>query len=149
MTIGAVEGAILGRALAAGWTPPGPPAHRSGRTAAVIGAGPAGLACAERLNAAGWTVTVYDRNREIGGLLATGVPPFKLDKALLARRRGWLEAAGVRLELGDEVDGARVRRLAAETRCPLPRYRRPAAPARRPARSGPAGALDALACSPP
>ena len=66
------------------------------------------------MNAAGWTVTVYDRNREIGGLLASGVPPFKLDKALLARRRVWLEAAGVRFELGVEVDGARVRRLAAE-----------------------------------
>jgi glutamate synthase (NADPH/NADH) small chain len=114
VTIGAVEGAILGRALAAGWTPPGSPAHRTGRTAAIIGAGPAGLACAERLNAAGWTVTVYDRNREIGGLLATGVPPFKLDKALLARRRGWLQAAGVRLELGSELDGARVRQLAAD-----------------------------------
>lgn len=115
VTIGAVEGDILDRALATGWTPPGPPAHRNGQTAAVIGAGPAGLACAERLNAAGWTVTVHDRNREIGGLLATGVPPFKLDRSLLARRRGWLEAAGVRLELGAEVDGAQVRRLAAET----------------------------------
>lgn len=114
VTIGNLEGAILDRALADGWTPPGPPAHRTGRRAAVIGAGPAGLACAERLNAAGWTVTVYDRNREIGGLLATGVPPFKLDKSLLARRRVWLEAAGVRFELGTAVDGARALRLAAE-----------------------------------
>lgn len=114
VTIGAVEGSILDRALAAGWTPPGPPAHRTGQRAAVIGAGPAGLACAERLNAAGWTVTLYDRNREIGGLLATGVPPFKLDKSLLARRRAWLEGAGVRFELGTAVDGARALRLAAE-----------------------------------
>ncbi len=114
VTIGAVEGAILERALAEGWTPPGPPRHRSGRTAAVIGAGPAGLACAERLNAAGWTVTLHDRNREIGGLLATGVPPFKLDKSLLARRRAWLEAAGVRFALGVEVDQSLALRLAAE-----------------------------------
>jgi glutamate synthase (NADPH) small chain len=114
VTIGTVEGSILDRALAAGWTPPGPPAHRTGQRAAVIGAGPAGLACAERLNAAGWTVTVYDRNREIGGLLATGVPPFKLDKSLLARRRAWLKGAGVRFELGIAVDGARAHRLAAE-----------------------------------
>lgn len=114
VTIGAVEGSILDRALAVGWTPPGPPAHRTGRRAAVIGAGPAGLACAERLNAAGWTVSVYDRNREIGGLLATGVPPFKLDKSLLTRRRDWLETAGVRFELGTAVDGARALRFAAE-----------------------------------
>jgi len=105
VTIGAVEGAILDRALAAGWTPAGPPMRRTERTAAVIGAGPAGLACAERLNAAGWTVSVYDRNCKIGGLLATGVPPFKLDKRLLARRRAWLEAAGVRFVLGAVVDG--------------------------------------------
>lgn len=114
VTIGAVEGSILDRALTAGWIPPGPPARRVERSAAMIGAGPAGLACAERLNAAGWTVTVHDRNREIGGLLATGVPPFKLDKSLLARRRAWLEAAGVRFELGTVVDGTRAQRLAAE-----------------------------------
>lgn len=114
VTIGAVEGVILERALAEGWTPPGAPARRIDRTAAVIGAGPAGLACAERLNAAGWTVTLYDRNREIGGLLSTGVPPFKLDKTLLTRRRAWLEAAGVRFVLGKGVDGALAERLLAE-----------------------------------
>jgi glutamate synthase (NADPH) small chain len=114
VTIGAVEATILDRALADGWAPPGPPARRVARSAAVIGAGPARLACAERLNAAGWTVTVYDRHREIGGLLATCVPPFKLDKALLARRRDWLEAAGVRFVIGAAVDTARVRQLASD-----------------------------------
>jgi glutamate synthase (NADPH/NADH) small chain len=79
----------------------------------VVGAGPAGLAFAERLARAGWQVSVYERNREIGGLLATGVPPFKLERSLLARRRDWLEAAGVRFALGCTVDGARVRQLVA------------------------------------
>jgi glutamate synthase (NADPH/NADH) small chain len=113
VTIGAVEGAILERALADGWSPPGPPARRVDRSAAVIGAGPAGLACAERLNAAGWTVTVHDRHHEIGGLLATGLPAFRIGKAFLARRREWLAAAGVRFVLGVVVDEAQIRGLAA------------------------------------
>jgi glutamate synthase (NADPH/NADH) small chain len=112
VTIGNLEGLILDRAIAAGWRPPAPPARRAGRRAAVIGAGPAGLAFAERLSRAAWTVTLVDRNPEIGGLLATGVPPFKLDRALLARRRQWLEEAGVELVLGVTVDGARARALA-------------------------------------
>ena len=114
VTIGAVEGTILDRALASGWRPPAAPARRNGRRAAVIGAGPAGLGFAERLNRDGWTVTVFDRNPAIGGLLATGVPAFKLDKALLARRREWLEQAGVSFVLGVAVDGTLARRLAAE-----------------------------------
>jgi len=107
-SIGAVEAAILEQAVAGGWRSPPVPARRSGRAAAVIGAGPAGLACAERLSVAGWTASAYDRNSEIGGLLATGAPPFKLDKSLLARRRDWLAAAGVDFRLGVEMDAARV-----------------------------------------
>jgi glutamate synthase (NADPH/NADH) small chain len=77
-----------------------------GRKVVVIGAGPAGLACADRLARAGVAVTVYDRNPVAGGLLASGVPPFKLDKALLARRIARLEGLGVHFEMGITVDGA-------------------------------------------
>jgi glutamate synthase (NADPH/NADH) small chain len=87
------------------------PAAPIGRTVAVIGAGPAGLACADRLARAGVAVTVYDRNAVAGGLLATGVPPFKLDKTLLARRIARLEGLGVRFELGMTVDGPRFDRM--------------------------------------
>jgi glutamate synthase (NADPH/NADH) small chain len=114
VTIGNLEAAILDQALARGWKPPVSPGPRNGLRAAVVGAGPAGLGFAERLNGAGWTVTVFDRNPVIGGLLATGVPPFKLDKALLARRREWLEQAGVRFVLGVPVDGPLAGQLAAE-----------------------------------
>lgn len=85
--------------------PPVVPARPNGRRVAVIGAGPAGLACADRLARAGTAVTVYDRHREAGGLLVTGVPGFKLDKGLLARRIERLAGLGVRFELGAEVDG--------------------------------------------
>jgi glutamate synthase (NADPH/NADH) small chain len=87
------------------------PPHPTGKKVAVIGAGPAGLACADRLARAGVAVTLFDANPLIGGLLATGVPPFKLDKGLLAHRARWLEALGVRFELGNRVDGAQLARL--------------------------------------
>jgi glutamate synthase (NADPH/NADH) small chain len=86
----------------------------SGKRVAVIGAGPAGLACAERLVREGVAVTVYDRNPAAGGLLATGVPPFKLDKDRLARRVARLEAMGVTFELGVTVDTERFGALLAD-----------------------------------
>ncbi len=114
VTIGNLEGLILDRALAEGWSPPSASGRRHGARAAVIGAGPAGLAFAERLSRAGWAVAVLDRNAEVGGLLATAVPTFKLDRALLARRRAWLAAAGVDFHLGVTVDRARAEHLLAE-----------------------------------
>jgi glutamate synthase (NADPH/NADH) small chain len=105
VTIGAIESAIADAALAEGFEPPRP-ATRNGRRVAVVGSGPAGLVCADFLNRAGVAVTVYDRAPEIGGLLANGVPPFKLEREVLARRKAQLEAAGIRFVLGTEVDGA-------------------------------------------
>jgi glutamate synthase (NADPH/NADH) small chain len=105
VTIGAVEQALAERALDAGWRPI-EPEHRTGRKVAVIGAGPAGLSCAERLNRTGVEVTVFDRLNKIGGLLQTGVPSFKLDKAVLARRQALLEKAGIHFMLGVSVDSA-------------------------------------------
>ncbi len=110
VTIGAVERTLAERALDAGWRPL-EPAHRTGRKVAIIGAGPAGLSCAERLNRTGVEVTVYDRSNKIGGLLQTGVPSFKLDKALLARRQTLLEQAGIRFNLGLSVDEVMLSRL--------------------------------------
>ncbi|MBW9274596.1 MAG: FAD-dependent oxidoreductase [Candidatus Thiodiazotropha sp. (ex. Lucinisca nassula)] len=103
VTIGAVERSLVDQALNAGWSPPAP-AQPSGHSVAVIGAGPAGLSCAERLNQMGVTVTVYDRAPRIGGLLRYGVPSFKLDKSLLDRRQALLEQAGIRFEFDTLVD---------------------------------------------
>lgn len=104
VTIGALEQAITDTALEQGWTPQQPAKRRQQHKVAIVGAGPAGLGCAERLARKGVGVTVYDKGVGIGGLLATGVPPFKLDKTVLARRGALLEEAGVRFELGTSVD---------------------------------------------
>jgi glutamate synthase (NADPH/NADH) small chain len=77
----------------------------------VIGAGPAGLAFAEAMNRAGWNVTVYDRDTQIGGMLSSGLPPFRFDKRALDRRRILMEQAGIRFELGVEVDAERFLQL--------------------------------------
>ncbi len=103
VTIGAVEQALAKKALNAGWQPKAPN-RRNGKRVAVIGAGPAGLACAEALNHSGIEVTVYDRSNKIGGLLQTGVPPFKLDKSFLTRRYNLLQQAGINFQLGATID---------------------------------------------
>lgn len=79
---------------------------------AVIGAGPAGIACADELSKKGFSVTVYDRNNKIGGLLETGVPPFKLDKKLIRDRQALLEAQGVRFQLNTDVDRILLKNIA-------------------------------------
>lgn len=113
VTIGAIERYVTEIAFEQGWRPAAP-ARRDGRRAAVVGAGPAGLSCADFLNRAGFAVTVYDRADEIGGLLTHGVPPFKLAPSVLAARRAVFEAAGIRFALGTDVDGRALARLAAE-----------------------------------
>jgi len=74
---------------------PKPPAHRTGKRVAIVGAGPAGLACADQLNKAGHLVTVYDRNDRMGGLLMYGIPNMKLDKSVVQRRLDLMAAEGV------------------------------------------------------
>ncbi|MEJ1298855.1 MAG: FAD-dependent oxidoreductase [Candidatus Sedimenticola sp. (ex Thyasira tokunagai)] len=113
VSIGAVERTVAERALSAGWRPT-KPKHRIERKVAIIGAGPAGLSCAERLNRAGVEVTVFDRADKISGLLQTGVPSFKLDKTLLSRRQTLLEQAGIRFALGESVDDVMLSRLLGE-----------------------------------
>ncbi|MEG5692221.1 formate-dependent uric acid utilization protein AegA [Enterobacter quasihormaechei] len=103
VTIGNIERYISDRALATGWMPDVSHVMPVGQRVAIIGAGPAGLACADVLVRSGVEVTVYDRHPEIGGLLTFGIPAFKLDKSLLARRREIFSAMGIRFELNCEV----------------------------------------------
>lgn len=103
VTIGNIERYITDQALAQGWRPAVTAVEPSGKRVAVIGAGPAGLACAERLVRAGVEVTVFDRHPEIGGLLTFGIPAFKLDKSLLVRRREIFTEMGIHFRLNCEV----------------------------------------------
>src|SRR5574344_1599931 len=97
------EKLIIETAFANGWVVPRPPAKENGKRAAVIGAGPAGLSAAVTLRRKGWAVTVYEKNHDIGGLLRYGIPCFKLDKAVIDRRRKILEADGIMFKTDTEV----------------------------------------------
>ncbi|HZH04328.1 MAG TPA: glutamate synthase subunit beta, partial [Myxococcaceae bacterium] len=101
-----MEKEIIERAFAEGWVKPRPPSERTGKTAAVVGSGPAGLAAAAQLNRAGHTVTVYERADRVGGLLRYGIPDFKMEKSVIDRRLAVLEAEGVRFKTGVDVGGA-------------------------------------------
>ena len=103
VTIGAVEKYIVDKALAEGWNPDVSTAQPTGKRVAIVGAGPAGLACADRLARAGVQAVVFDRYEQIGGLLQFGIPSFKLDKSVIATRRGVLEGMGVEFRLGVEI----------------------------------------------
>ena len=110
VTIKNIENAIIDRGFAEGWVKAEPPHKRSGKTVAVVGSGPAGLAAAEQLNRAGHTVTVYEREDRIGGLLMYGIPNMKLDKAVVDRRIDLMRESGVQFvvnaDVGNGVDCA-------------------------------------------
>ena len=103
VTIGAIEQYITDEALRAGWRPDMSHVRLAGKRVAVLGAGPAGLACADVLVRNGVTPVVYDRYERIGGLLTFGIPPFKLEKEVLERRRELMEGMGVSFRLGTEI----------------------------------------------
>ncbi len=90
-----IEKQIVERAFAEGWIVPQTPAERSGKTIAIVGSGPAGLAAAQQLNRAGHLVTVFERDDAIGGLLRYGIPNFKLEKTIIDRRVDILKAEGI------------------------------------------------------
>ena len=103
VTIGSIERWVTDEALRQGWRPDLSHVRETGKRVAIIGAGPAGLACADRLRRAGIAADVYDRQSEIGGLLTFGIPPFKLEKDVVRTRRAVLEEMGVRFHLQREV----------------------------------------------
>ena len=103
VTIKQVELAIIERAFDEGWVRPEPAARRTGRRVAVVGSGPAGLACAQQLAREGHAVTVFERDDRIGGLLRYGIPDFKMEKHLIDRRVEQMEAEGVEFATGIAV----------------------------------------------
>jgi glutamate synthase (NADPH/NADH) small chain len=95
VTIKNIEAAIVDKGFEEGWIQPEPPEERTGKRVAVIGSGPAGLTAAQQLNRAGHSVTVYERDDRIGGLLTYGIPNMKLDKDLVERRLDIMRAEGI------------------------------------------------------
>ena len=103
VTIKSIECAIVDRGWKEGWIKPQPPEEKTGRSVAVIGSGPAGLACAQQLARAGHSVTVFEKADRIGGLLRYGIPDFKMEKHLINRRGVQMEAEGVTFKTSIEV----------------------------------------------
>lgn len=105
VTIGAVERHIGDTAWAMGWVKPRRPVHLTGQSAGIVGAGPAGMAAAEELRAAGHEVHLYDRHARMGGLMSYGIPEFKMEQQVVARRAGLLTEAGVVFHGGRGLGG--------------------------------------------
>jgi glutamate synthase (NADPH/NADH) small chain len=105
VTIKQVEVTIVDEAFERGWVEPKPPERLTGKTVAVVGSGPAGLAAAQQLTRAGHTVAVYERADRIGGLLRYGIPEFKMEKRHLDLRLAQMEAEGTRFRPGVDVGG--------------------------------------------
>ena len=101
--IKSIEHAIIDKAWEEDWVQPQAPACRTGKRVAVVGSGPAGLACAQQLARAGHEVVVFEKNDRIGGLLRYGIPDFKLEKRIIDRRLGQLAAEGVTFRTGTYV----------------------------------------------
>jgi glutamate synthase (NADPH) small chain len=105
VTIGSIEKYITDEALKLGWRPDMSNVRATARRVAVVGAGPAGLACADILVRNGVAPVVFDRHPRIGGLLTFGIPPFKLDKEVVEKRREIMEGMGVEFRLSCEIGG--------------------------------------------
>src|SRR5271169_3386194 len=103
VTIKTIECAIVDRGWREGWIEPEPPARRTGKRVAVVGSGPAGLACAQQSARAGHSVTVFEKADRIGGLLRYGIPDFKMEKWLIDRRVTQMAAEGVSFRIEVEV----------------------------------------------
>jgi glutamate synthase (NADPH/NADH) small chain len=107
VTIKTIECAIVDRAFEQGWVKPEPSAVKTGKSVAIVGSGPAGLACAQQLARAGHDVHVYEKHQKPGGLLRYGIPDFKMEKHHVERRIAQMEAEGVRFHCGVHIGGNR------------------------------------------
>jgi glutamate synthase (NADPH/NADH) small chain len=114
--IKSIEHAIIDKGWSQGWVVPQPPSRKTGKKVAVVGSGPAGLACAQQLARAGHYVAVFEKSNRIGGLLRYGIPDFKLEKSHIDRRLAQMEAEGVEFfpstyvgDAADAEDGLSVR----------------------------------------
>ena len=115
VTIKTIECQIVDRAWDEGWVQPQVPEKKTGKTVAVVGSGPAGLSCAQQLARAGHSVTLFEKNDRIGGLLRYGIPDFKMEKHYIDRRMRQMEAEGVVFRPGVEVGaGIPVQQLLAD-----------------------------------
>jgi glutamate synthase (NADPH/NADH) small chain len=103
VTIKSIECAIVDRGWEEGWIVPQPAARRSGKRVAVVGSGPAGMACAQQLARTGHAVTLFEKSDRVGGLLRYGIPDFKMEKRLIDRRMRQMAAEGVEFRTGVEV----------------------------------------------
>jgi len=103
--IKSIEHAIIDKGWEMGWVLPLPPARKTGKKVAIVGSGPAGLACAQQLARAGHEVVLYEKNDRIGGLLRYGIPDFKLEKHLIERRVAQMRAEGVEFRVNQTVGG--------------------------------------------
>jgi glutamate synthase (NADPH/NADH) small chain len=103
VTIKSIECAIVDRGWKEGWIEPQVPEKKTGKSVAVVGSGPAGMACAQQLARAGHAVTVFEKSDRVGGLLRYGIPDFKMEKHLINRRAAQMEAEGVDFKTSKEV----------------------------------------------
>jgi len=105
--IKSIEHAIIDKGWELGWVVPRPPAHKTGRRVAVVGSGPAGLACAQQLARAGHDVVVFEKSDRPGGLLRYGIPDFKMEKWLIDRRLEQMRAEGVEFRVSTRVGNSK------------------------------------------
>lgn len=98
-----IEKNIVETAFKNGWIQPEPPTKRTGKKVAIIGSGPAGLAAAQQLNRAGHSITVFERDEKVGGLLRYGIPDFKMEKSVIDRRLAIMEKEGIEFKTGVHV----------------------------------------------
>src|SRR5450759_3520929 len=110
--IKSIEHAIIDKGWEMGWVRPAPPESKTGKKVAIVGSGPAGLACAQQLARAGHEVALYEKNDRIGGLLRYGIPDFKLEKHLIDRRMEQMQAEGVRFRpnsfIGKDISAQKI-----------------------------------------